>query len=225
MTKPPRTLIATIAGVAALAFASSAAFAQAGMMRQGQGMGQGMMGSGMQQMPGTPGQGVGYPQTPCPPDQGMGPGMMGQGMQQMPGTPGQGMMDPEMMRMMMQMMNMMHGQSMPGPGMRGGGQGMGPGMMQGMPGAGMMGSQGPGMRVTPVQHLTTDDVRHFFGHWLERQDNPRLKLGKVEQADEDTIVAEIVTVDDSLVQRFKVDRHSGDVRPDTGGQEQQQSHH
>jgi hypothetical protein len=213
MTKARRILISTIAGGAALAVASSAAFAQAGMMGQGQGMGPGAMGPGMQQVPGTPGQGMGL-------------GVMGQGMQQMPSTPGQGMMDPEMMRMMMQMMNMMRDQGMGGPGMMSGGQGMGPGMIQGMPGVGGgggMGSQGPGMRVTPTQHLTTDDVRHFFGHWLEREGNPRLKLGKVEQVDEDTIVAEIVTVDDSLVQRFKVDRHSGDVQPDTAGQ--QQPHH
>jgi hypothetical protein len=199
MTKPPRVLISTIAGVAALAVASSAAFAQAGMMGQGQGMR---------------------------------PGAMGPGMQQMPGTPGQGMMDPEMMRMMMrmmlQMMNMMRGQGMGEPGMMG--QAMGPGMMgaggmQAMMAPGMAGRGLMGMRVTHVQNLTTDDVRYFFRRWLEREGNPRLKLGKVEQTDEDTIVAEIVTVDDSLVQRFKVDRHSGEVQPDTGEQEQQQSHH
>ncbi|MDA1100040.1 MAG: hypothetical protein O2967_13755 [Proteobacteria bacterium] len=66
-----------------------------------------------------------------------------------------------------------------------------------------------GMRVTPVQHLTVDDVSHFFGHRLERRGNKRLKLGEVTQKDEDTITAQIVTVDGSLVQIFEVDRHSG----------------
>lgn len=138
-------------------------------------------------------------------------GEMGAGMMTGQGAPGQGMMDPEMMRMMMQMMNMMRG------------QGMGPGMMQGMPGLGgkgMMDDQGPGMRVTPSQHLTTDDVSHFLDHFLERHGNPRLKVGTVEQVDEDTIVAEIVTVDDSLVQRFTVDRHTGQMVPDSAGQAQ-----
>ena len=39
--------------------------------------------------------------------------------------------------------------------------------------------------------------------------NKRVKLGEVTEADDDTIVAEIVTQDGSLVQRFKVDRHTG----------------
>jgi hypothetical protein len=216
MTKPSRVVISTIAGVAALAVASSAAFAQAGMMRQGQGMGQGMMGPGTQQMPGTPGRGMGYRQAPCPSAQGMAPGMTGPQMQQ-PGMMGQGMAPGMMGRQPQQMPGMM-GQAT-GPGM------MGPGGMQAMLAPGMAGRAMMGMRVTPVQNLTTDDVRYFFRHWLERAGNPRLKLGKVEQTDEDTIVAEIVTVEDSLVQRFKVDRHSGEVQPDTGEQDQQQSHH
>ena len=74
-----------------------------------------------------------------------------------------------------------------------------------MDGVGKMGR----MRVPPVQHLTVDDVRHFFGHHLERHDNKRLKLGEVKQRDEDTITAQIVTVDGSLVQAFEVDRYNG----------------
>lgn len=197
MSKPRRTLISTAAGLAALGVATSAALGQ-GMMGQEQGTEPGMMRPGMQQMPG----------------QGMGPGMMsgGQGPSMMGpgGMGGQGMMDPEMMRMMMSMMRA-HGQM---------GQGM-PGMMgPGMGGQGMMGGPGPGMRVTPSEHLTTDDVSHFLGHFLERHANPRLKVGQVEQVDEDTIVAEIVTVDDSLVQRFTVDRHTGQMAPDSAGQAQ-----
>lgn len=71
------------------------------------------------------------------------------------------------------------------------------------------GKMARGLRVTPVEHLTVEDVSHFFGHILERRGNKRLKLGEVKQRDEDTITAQIVTVDGSLVQEFEVDRHSG----------------
>lgn len=77
----------------------------------------------------------------------------------------------------------------------------------------MGGAMGRGhMRVTPVQHLGIDDVSHFFRHRLERRGNDRLKLGAVKQKGEDTISAEIVTVDGSLVRTFEVDRHSGRVK-------------
>ncbi len=109
------------------------------------------------------------------------------------------------------------GPGMMGPGM--GGQGKtGPGMMgPGMGGQGMMGPRfskghGFGTRVVPMRHLTVDDVRHFLEHRLARRGNKRLKLGEVKEADEDTIIAEIVTVDDSLVQRFKIDRHTGRMK-------------
>jgi hypothetical protein len=42
--------------------------------------------------------------------------------------------------------------------------------------------------------------------------NPRLELGEVTEQDEDTIVAEILTVDGSLVQRLAVDRVTGAFR-------------
>jgi hypothetical protein len=38
-------------------------------------------------------------------------------------------------------------------------------------------------------------------------------VGKVEEKDGDTFVAEIVTKDGSLVQRLEVDRHRGSMRP------------
>ncbi len=112
---------------------------------------------------------------------------------------------------------------MMGPGMRGQGM-MGPGMMgPGMGGHGMMGrgfgmghgfgmEHGFGTRVVPMRHLTVDDVRHFLEHRLAWRDNKRLKLGEVKEADEDTIIAEIVTVDGSLVQRLRVDRHTGRMK-------------
>ncbi len=114
---------------------------------------------------------------------------------------GPGMMQQgDMMKMMQRggMMNMMHGQKdMP--------------MM-----AGMHRDPNPGMRVVPIQHLTKEDVAHYFDHWLARQGNSRLKVGAVNQIDDDTFTADIVTVDESLVQRFRVDRHSGEVTKDNG---------
>ena len=107
-----------------------------------------------------------------------------------------------------------------GPGMMGPGYGMGHGyhMGQGMmgpryhmgPGQGM--GPGYGMHQALPRDLTTDDVRHMLGHQLEWQGNPNLKLGKVEEKDEDTIVAEIVANDGSLVDRLEVDRHTGRMR-------------
>jgi peptidoglycan hydrolase-like protein with peptidoglycan-binding domain len=132
----------------------------------------------------------------------MGPGMMG-GQGQMPG-----------------MMGRMAGQGTAQGGMMPGMMGMQPGMMPMAPGGmGMMGMhRGHGMMglgfgvVRPSQHLTVDDVRHHFEHRLEWMGNPRLKLGKVTEADEDAIVAEIVTVDGSQVDRLSVDRHSGMIQ-------------
>ncbi len=139
--------------------------------------------------PGMMGQGMGSGMM----GQGMGPGMMGQGMG--PGMMGQGM-----------------GSGMMGYGMRPGmmGQGMGPGMMgygmrPGMMGQGMR----PGMMQPLRQDLSAKDVKHIMEHRLAWNGNPNVKVGKVEEKDDDTIVAEIVTQDDSLVQKLEVDRHTG----------------
>ena len=154
-------------------------------------MGQGMMGPGMM------GSGM------------MGPGMMGPGMMG-PGMMGPGMMGPGMMGpgMMGQGMGPGTGQGM-GPGM---GQGMGPGTGQGMmrPGYGA----GPSYWQNPAmpRELTTADVERMLTNQLEWQGNPNVKLGKVEDKDENTIVAEIVTNDGALVDRLEVDRRTGQVR-------------
>ena len=98
------------------------------------------------------------------------------------------------------------------------GRGMGSGMMgQGMMGPGMMGpgsgmDRGHGLRVVPTADLSTDDVRHFFEDRLAMRGNKRLKVGEVKEGEDDTIVADIVTLEDSLVQRFKVNRHTGRVQ-------------
>jgi hypothetical protein len=140
-----------------------------------------------------------------------GMGMMGSGTDQQPAD--HGMADHGMMGHRM------------GGGMRGG---MGndmicpmmrSGMMQGgMMGSGMMGSgmAGGGMsapfgsRVTPVMNLSVDDVRGYLASQLERLNNKRLKLGAI-KTDDATITADIVTVDNSLVQQLKIDRHTGAI--------------
>ena len=100
-------------------------------------------------------------------------------------------------------------------GQRGGmmGQGMGPGSMHGGMGPGMMqGGMGAlfGSRVTPMMNLSAEDVRGYLGGQLDRLDNKRLKVGDI-KVDNGTITSDIVTVDNSLVQRLKVDRHTGAI--------------
>jgi hypothetical protein len=146
---------------------------------------------------------------------GYGPGMMGQGY----------MMGP----------NMMYGQM--GPGMMGPGYMMGPGMMgPGMMGQGMMGygmgpymmgrggmmgygpgygPMGPGMmgRAAPSLDLSVADVKNNLERWLSFRGNPNLKVGKVQEKDKNTITAEIVTKENSLVRRYEIDRSTGFMRP------------
>ncbi len=93
------------------------------------------------------------------------------------------------------------------------GHGMMPMMGHGMMGQGMggQGKMAPGMGpwVVPIKHLSTDEVRHFLEHRLAVQGYKRLKVGSVEEKDNGTISAEIVSVEGSLVQRLEVDRHTG----------------
>ena len=82
-----------------------------------------------------------------------------------------------------------------------------------MMGMGKMGGEAGGLfgsRVTPMMNLSVDDVRAYLSTRLERLNNKRLKIGDVNSVD-GTITADIVTVDNSLVQRLKVDRHSGSI--------------
>lgn len=98
-----------------------------------------------------------------------------------------------------------------GQGMMRGGQGM---MTQGPMGQSMMGQNmmSQGMRVVPSLNITVKDVRLFMEKRLGRLGNKRLKVGAVKQADDRTITADIVTVDNSLVRRFTVDRNTGWVK-------------
>ncbi len=96
---------------------------------------------------------------------------------------------------------------------------MGLGMMG--PGYGMVpGSAGRSM-ASPCPHgaaqdvdkdLSADDVRSMLEQSMKLHVNTLLKVGEVTETDDGTIIAEIVTVDDSLVQRMEIDRHSGSIR-------------
>ena len=70
---------------------------------------------------------------------------------------------------------------------------------------------GPGaMGGSPVdKELSVEDVTKILEGRLAWRGNDRLKVGKVEEKDEKTIIAEIVTVDDSLVKRLEFDRRTG----------------
>jgi hypothetical protein len=100
---------------------------------------------------------------------------------------------------------------MHGPGMRGPGYGYGPGMMGPGYGPGWMhrGGYGPGYGPQGDLHLSVDDVKAQLERWLTWRGNPHLKVGEVKEKDADTITADIVTKDNSLVQRFTVNRKTG----------------
>ena len=99
----------------------------------------------------------------------------------------------------------------PGVGMgMGYGQQMGRGMGYG-PQMGYGSQMGYGPWGVPMQpkELTVEDVKTFFEQRLAWRGNPNIKLGDVKEKDENTIVAEIVTQDGSLVQRVEIDRKTG----------------
>lgn len=112
------------------------------------------------------------------------PGMMAQGMGS--GMMGPGMMGPDMMRMMQ------------ARGAESGTMGMGFGPCGGVAGA---------------KDLSAEQVKDILQGHIAWNGNKRLKVGKVEKKDDDTYLAEIVTVDNSLVQTIAVDRNSGAMQP------------
>jgi hypothetical protein len=106
----------------------------------------------------------------------------------------------------------------PGYHMRGWGGGYGPGMMGGYgrgygPGYGprgaAQGDQNANQNANENLNLTTDAVKTRVERWLTWRGNPRLKVGEVKEKDADTITADIVTKENSLVQRFIINRHTG----------------
>lgn len=110
------------------------------------------------------------------------PGMMGQGMM------GGGMTEMGAMQMGPMMMHGPHGQM--------GAHALGPGALYGMP------------HGAPTE-MTSARVEAYLSHMLERHHNPRLAIGDIAQAEDGSIIAEIVTVDGSLVQRLAFNRFPG----------------
>ena len=108
-----------------------------------------------------------------------------------------------------------------GPGMMGRGYGMGPGMMGGRYGMGhhMMGhgyGMGPGQGYGPQyqqdqQPLDEKAAKSILDNYLRSTRNPNLKLGKIEDKGS-TFEADIVTKDDSLVDKIAVDKNTGWMR-------------
>jgi hypothetical protein len=104
----------------------------------------------------------------------------------------------------------------PGYHMRGWGGGYGPGMMRGYgygPGNGPAYNRGDAQG-NQTLNLTTDDVKARMERWLTWRANPRLKLGEIKEKDADSITADVVTKDNSLVERLIVDRHTGFMHRD-----------
>src|ERR1044071_4482792 len=97
-------------------------------------------------------------------------------------------------------------------------EGMGGGMMgrhmHGGMGSGRGAASGMGAlfgsRVVPTMSLSVDDVRSFLSARLDRLNNKRLKVGDL-KSDDAVITADIVTVDNSLVQRLKVDSRTAGI--------------
>jgi hypothetical protein len=101
-----------------------------------------------------------------------------------------------------------------GPAMMYGGCDYGPGYMMGYgPGYGPRIGYGPAYGQRNL-NLSTDDVRNYFARWIAAQGNSHLKVGDVKEQGPDTIVADIVTQDNSLVQEFVINRHTGFYHPE-----------
>ena len=100
-----------------------------------------------------------------------------------------------------------------GPGMMGGGmmgRGMGPGMMGGGYGP-QYGPQYPPQYQQPPKPLEERDARAILENYLNSMKNPNLKLGKIEDTGS-AFEAEIVTKDNSLVDRILVEKSTGRMR-------------
>ncbi|MBL6959451.1 MAG: DUF5320 domain-containing protein [Rhodospirillales bacterium] len=101
-----------------------------------------------------------------------------------------------------------------GPCTRAGKAGYGQGYgMRGHGKRGMGQGRGQGFNAPQLdKELTADAVKEFIEGRLAWRGNDRLKVGKVTEADDNKIIAEIVTVDDSLVWKVEVDRKTGQHR-------------
>ena len=77
---------------------------------------------------------------------------------------------------------------------------------------GTAGMPGGGYGIRAERELDVAAVSKVLTGKLAWTGNARLKVGKVEEKDDDTIIAEIVTLDGSLVDRLAVHRRSGAMR-------------
>ena len=79
---------------------------------------------------------------------------------------------------------------------------------------GHMGREGgfPWLRARLKGPLEEADIRRMMEAWLAQERNPRLKLGAITVKNENIFQADIVTKDNSLVQRFDIDRRTGAIQ-------------
>ncbi|MCW9045231.1 MAG: Spy/CpxP family protein refolding chaperone [Alphaproteobacteria bacterium] len=75
----------------------------------------------------------------------------------------------------------------------------------------MMGGGIHGYGVTSNKDLSLDNVRDIFEGKLAFSGNKRMKVGNVAKVDDDTYSVEIMTVDNSLVSKYTVDRQTGRI--------------
>jgi len=114
----------------------------------------------------------------------------------------------------------MHGSGQSGKmgSMMGGGQsGMMGNMMGHMMGGGQSGMMGNmmGSAANPCaaeKDLSAKDVKKIIEGRLAWDGNKRLKVGEVKKKGDDAYTVDIVTIDDSLVERLEVDRKTGATR-------------
>jgi hypothetical protein len=67
---------------------------------------------------------------------------------------------------------------------------------------------GHGSKDRPSEPLSSEDAGRLIETHLQKRGNPNLKLGDVETED-DHFIATIVTKDDSLVDKLKIDKETG----------------
>jgi hypothetical protein len=112
------------------------------------------------------------------------------------------------------------GRAQMGSGMMGPGYGMGPGMMGSGTGQGMWGGPREGYQNNPQngfqdkefqKPLGSKEARAILEDYLKSRRNPNLKLGKIRD-DGYAFEGEIVTKNNSLVDKILVDKNTGEVR-------------
>jgi hypothetical protein len=95
------------------------------------------------------------------------------------------------------------------------GRGMGGAMMGGMMGNGHM-PHNPALHHNPDQEInlsSEEDVRKILTEHLAYMGNQRLKVGDIKQQADGTFLADIDTVDNSLVRRLRIDPKTGAMQP------------